>query len=795
MNLLTLNLTTRLPSLSGETWTPDPFLFGEDLPLALRLVIDDGDGNVIPFLDDVRKVRAMIGLLDERPESGKFALQIGPGAQTSDNTTELLQHDCSPAEMRAAINAKTAVVAAYGNAAVTKEDGSWKIVWTKDGTAGAAEVPVKVRANSLFPVSLGRIAAYTLDAVWTHEVRLTQAPVATVKRGGDGEPAVQRVLPAPPKVTRLIAGGSGEEVNELQRLVIPPSFPVSFALVRGSERTKELTKDDGTAEIEAALVTLLGQGNVKVTDAADFTVHIEFIGDLAGAAQEALGVAIIDPPLGDVSFTIALDRWELLTLLKRKPTVALPLELRLDTVDENGVLTRRAVTLAKVTIGRPLVWPEMDVLDPIDWTRPPSPKNYQLRGDAIFLGDKSERFVVGDGESTTFACDHSSWPTRDVEVWGRESEDNGRQLVPGTDFTARIVDADSVEITALTGAPAEDAWAIYVRAAEPIATFAEGLTVSIDQVTGLEARLAALEGRVGTLEDYVPDNPPALPATGASNRVRLALPSLTTIFPGIFPSGFDTAAALRTGAGLLAAPRLLPAIHEATAASVSTILTGGALPAPSTQVNRVFTNDTGAALHLPAGGGRTGTIVPAGGYVGSDGQTWYRVEKWGTTKSYFAHEHGRRFFQLPVNETMLRAGQTLTVGFDLALALLKPNVESVKALVRIEVGQPTAQSTPATTADNLEAIAWEATPLLEQPIVISSAPETHRLGVAILRASDGSFTANQLRYTAWSVAGTVPPAPAFILRAVLRNLDTPNAVRAPRGFVFADFKPADIDLA
>ncbi len=782
--LLICNLSTKTANAGDDAWTPPPFRFGESLTLALRFTEDRNGITVEPDLT-VASLRAGIGRVDARPESGKFALQFGDGAQTADNTIDAQPFDVSPGGLQAAINAKTAITVAFGTAAVTKLDDTYRIVFGD----GEEEVAITARDNTLFPVSFAHVDAYQVDGQWQHFVRLIQAEVAFTS-------SAEAVLPDAPTITRITEGGTSGEFawNELQSLRVPPDFRATYIIRYGdTARTAELTVNDGIEQIQAALEAVLGE-NFKVTEGINFSATIEFINDLAGASQPLMTIEALSPPPGDLTFTLALDRAELETILRRVESVTLPLQVWLTlTLDDDTTQTIVAFT-TNVTLQRPLIWPEQATTQSIDWLRAPSPKDYKpFNPDNVITGQEFYSELAGDGAATSFVVDHAL-DTELVHVWVRENVSNGLQLIEGTDFRARITNANSVTVAALGDPPALNAWRVTIVSAQTVGAFAEGLAIEIAQVTGLQAILDSLAGRVSDLEDLAPTTPLVRTTDGAT-AVKITLAPVMLIFPGIFPAGFNFLEAATSGAGLLAAPMLLPAVHDATADNVSTILVGSALPAPSTQTNKVFVNDTAGNLHLPATAGRTGTIVPVNGFVASDGVTWYRVEKWHATKSYFAVEHTKRLAQVAVNDRMLRAGQTMTLGFDLKVALLKPNMESAKMLLRIEVGQPTVQATPATTADNLEAITWVETAMMEQAIVITGNAETHHFGVAIIRDDEGAFTANQLRYNAWSAAGAVPPAANFLVRVVLRNLDTPNAVTSPRGFVFADFKPAEIELS
>ena len=70
-------------------------------------------------------MRAAIGFIDARPESGTWGLQLGTGAQTSDNTAAGLTHDATAAQLAAALNALPAMVSGLWDGA--GDEGGWEL--------------------------------------------------------------------------------------------------------------------------------------------------------------------------------------------------------------------------------------------------------------------------------------------------------------------------------------------------------------------------------------------------------------------------------------------------------------------------------------------------------------------------------------------------------------------------------------------------------------------------------------------------------------------------------------------
>lgn len=755
--LLSANLSEKTVLLGDSAWAPPVFSFGEDLTLALRFLQDVGGDTVEPALD-LRNFQAALGVTDARPESGEFALQIGPGAQTAANTTDALPYNCAPAALAAAINARPAVVAAYGSASARFEDGSWRLVF---GTGGA-QVPLTVVNNALWPVSFGRVGAYPVNAVWQHELRLLQAPLAFTD-------AQARVLPAPPTVTRVQAGGgeAGFSWNEVQSLYVPPDFRGTYTLRWGAyARTQELSVSDSADTIQAALIAAIGAPNVTVTNPQAFTARIEFVRDLAGTAQGLLAVEALNPPAGDVTFTLSFTRAELFAYLRRRETATLPLEVWLWTAEDDGTVTKQLAFSVPVTIRRPVVWPELALVPATDYLRPLSPKDYvPYSAESVLTGQQFFRAELGDGAAGSFTIAHGL-ATSYVWVWVRENASNGRQLVDGTDFTVRIVDANSVTVEALTGSPAANAWLATVVSAQTVGAFAAGLTVTIGQVTGLATELAAIGSTVAAIQALLPTTPAGTGAAGGSTLLTITIPELQEVFPG------------KSVAGAVPQPLggLLPAIHQAVPGSIT-----GALP-PVSSSSGVFTNNTGAALLLPGGYGTKSSSLPAGGFAGCDGRRWYPLTRAGTTNSYFPRDFERELFFVEVSAQMLRAGTTLDLSAQLSLQLLQALTRAQYLLV-VEHATVPSQATPATTAANLADLVWNPVPLLTQRIILGPVAVMHTFGVQLVRGASGLLAANKVLYGLTTAADSVPASADVALRARLIDFDTENSVPGPRGAV------------
>lgn len=750
--LLTCNLSTKTARAGNEVWTPPPYRFGEQIILALRFTEERAGVAVEPDLQ-VAALRAAIGRTDTRPESGKFALQFGDGPQTTDNTIDPIAWDGSPASLRTAIAAKTAITTAYGAPIVTKQDDTWRIVFGE----GAQEVPITVRDNTLFPVSFARTDAYPIDGQWQHFVRLLQAEVAFTSSS-------ERVLPPPPYITAVTDGGSeGEfEWNEIQRLHVPPDFRSSYIIRSGaSARTAELTIEDGVEQIQAALEAVLGSGNAIVTPSLNFSANIEFTGDLAATDVPLMEVEALAPPPGDLTFTLALDRAELASILRRVESVTLPLQVWLSVTLEDETPQEIVAFTTNVTILRPLVWPEQGTLELIDWLRPPSPKDYKpFNPDNVITGQRFYSELVGNEEATTFVIDHDL-ATDLVHVWVRENVSNGYQLREGTDFRVRVTSADTVTIHALENAPAANAWRVTIVSAQTVGAFADGLNVEIAQVNGLQDFLDSLGGRLSNLEELLPSGAPintdAVAASASSfKRVfpvfRLEAPpasrngggsALTSVPAAIKQTKTAEGNSVETSyAGTIeqSVPRervrYFPLSPLVTAASVEATPKSGQILEPDpVEEGRVYAV-AGAELAAARVAGREMIRFADGDKIAYANGHWFKVR--GASGAWWATECEADLFLAPMSADQWEIGHQWQLKFEPTLVL----ASRTKVTGRCRLTVQTATYTSLAAATDFASLTW--TDAVSTLIALSDVP-TPVVGWAALNRTGAGIIAGSFK--------------------------------------------------
>ena len=644
------------------------------------------------------------------------------------------------------------------------------------------EVPLSVVNNGLWPVSFGRINAWQLDGKWVHELRLTQAPVAFTS-------TLDSALPAAPAITRIQAGGTDGTMvwNEIQQIYVPPEFLGSYIITKGYGKTIQLSNQDGIDAIQAALDTAFGANNFTVTLPLSNRPTIEFKGDYASLAMDLLVAQVQQAPAADNAFTLTLDRAELASMLRSQASVTLPLEVRVSGTDDSGFSGELVAFTLDVTIKAPTIFADLEERPVTDWLRPASPKTYVPFGaDNILTGQHFYRHLVGDGTATAFVVAHRL-ASEDVFVVVRQNLSGGRQLVDGTDYTATIDSDSQVTVTALSGAPATDAWAVLVVSAQSVAAWASGLTVTVPQVVAgggypaLSTFMDDFGARVTTLEAILPTTgPSATAAATQASGITIALPTTQEVlfFKGDTKGVFGTDGLDLTKLGGRA-PAMLPACHKSSATSYTT----GALPAAA--ADSLWQNNSAAALNF--GRGIRGGIVPISGFFSSDGRSLYAVDRSGTSTSYFPTGFERELWRIFVNDKMLRLNRTLDVEFGLALQIALATSNAQWLLV-IEQGTAPQDTTPSTTSTNLQNIVWNATPCLSQRLILTGNRQTHSFGARIKRSlvsTVDTITMDTLLYGVWSGANSLAPAGAnFALRARIVQFDTEDALATDaRGWV------------
>jgi hypothetical protein len=783
------DLSTRtLVAKDGSTLTLPTLVLGDQCICSLK-ILDRIDGGDLTTRDlNVRTLRASIGSVLTTPTEGAFTLRFDgdPSATLSPGTPA--------AEMEAAIENLDPNGTYQLQEVTASVPGCWLL---RFGSTGA--IPLAVATNTLQPESFVRIRAFEQSGQRWHEIRLIQTPVVFTG-------TYERVLPPPPTITRIRSGNSqGDfQVDEIQALIVPSNFNGTYYLAWNFRTTKLLGIDDGPDQIAAALNAMFADGASRftVSNPEPDYAYIDFGGDLAGTPQPLITVTVHSFQPGVLTFTLDLARAELASALRGVAQIELPFEVELEVVDNDQdaadpAVPGRLITLFQkpITIERELIWDELADIPAIDWMRPPQPRDYiPFTRDQIITGAQHYVAVIGDGARTSIQLDHNLG-TAALHLTVRENKGNGRRLFDN-EFELHFPSNNEAVLDFPAGsAPAVNGLVVTITTAGPISAF-QNHTHTIAQIIGLQDALFALGARLAAIEDLLPTVQPTLPAAN-TQPLQIQLPDRTEVFPGKLPAGFDPKSLSSNAPVTTAMPRaagLLPAIHNVTVRPIA-----APLPPAAANAGKVFQNNTASPLLVPGGLGRRGAYLEASSFAGSDGRVWYRLTHVAATTSYFPTDFERELFLFHVNEQMLRAGQALTLEFDLALQLLQatgaPHETRGQYLLVIELGSAPSQTTPAPTAENLLDVQWQDTPLLSQRLIVSSLQLKHHFGANIRRDINGNLLADRLLYNVWAGGAPTPAGPNFVVRARLIQWDTENSVRSAKGNVFYAFTGAKASIA
>jgi hypothetical protein len=501
-----------------------------------------------------------------------------------------------------------------------------------------------------------------------------------------------------------------------------------------------------------------------------------------------------------LTFTLPLDRAEMAAALRAVAEIEVPFEVEAEIVDDgediaDPAVPGRIITLFQqpVKVVREQIWEEMETVQPIDWLRPPQPRDYiPFTPDQIIVGVQHYVAVFGDGESRSHSFAHNLG-TEAFHLSVRANASGGRVLVNGEDFTITIPSANEavLDFPLDRPAPAPNSLALVLSTAGPRSAFLAH-THTMAQILGLLDALAGVYARLENIEDLLP-TPNLLTRREDNVSQDIEIPDRTEVFPSArLPADFDPKSLSEGKTDKLPRPPgLLPAIHDATVVPIAV-----PLPRPEPNAGNVFQNTTNVPLLVPGGLGRRGGYLDPLGFAGSDGRLWYRLSRAAQTNSFYPLDFERELFLLHINEAMWQPDGRFAVEFDLELQLFLANTRSQFLLV-IEAGTAPGQDTPAPVSENLADVVWRPAPLLSQRIIVSGLKLKHHFGAIIKRSLDNVITAERRLYTAWSAspANSVPLSPGFVLRARLIQFDTENSVRGAKGFVFAALTQAKAQIS
>ena len=753
---------------------------GDALSLSLRLV-ENLDGNTVLATRTLHALKASLGRVDMRPESGAVMLQIGEGDPVPNvNVTTAISCSATADQIANAINALTAdVLTAKKPCTVVADSGSYLIRF-----ADKSRVSITCIENSLWPVSFVELNSAQRDGGFTHELRFTQTPIAATVQFAN-------LVPDPPVMSRVRVGSdnNGIKINEVQKLALPPSFSGAFCLTRGLTPTKTIGLPTSGQEIQTVLHVIADEGgNFSVTEEQD-AVLIEFQASMGGSSQELLGVQVFDAPAGDPTFTLDTNTAEMWALMRRVNAQGeMPLMLNVDLFlndEQNADIQRRRSFQLPVTFVMPVNRESANVAAALVWNQPPSRTRYApFSPNNLLITTHAYPQLAGDGTGTQFVINHnlgSEYLSADV----REAAGNGRQLVNGTDYSIRFNNANSATIT-FPRPIATDSVLVVIRTSDLASTWAPGVTWEIADINGLGDRLANIGRRVQTLESAVAINVASSDATKEDHPItaQWTLPKIAEVYPlRIKLDKLDTLDDLDLSK-LGRAGGLFAAVHAANVEALPLTVPNAA----TSFVGRVFENRSGGTVPLNGALKHRGVNLRAGEFAACDGRAWYRVNRYNTEKSFYPTDFDRELFVIAVNDRQLRQRKALTVQFAIQTAVIGSNTNAQWMLV-IEHGAFSSDLDPATTGVNLKDVEWNTVPVLNQRIILTSDPVIHTFGCRITRTiqvvngqAQDTLTTTRILYGGEEGASG-PVAANFALRARLVRFDTEDSQADARGFI------------
>lgn len=773
-------------SLGGAEFTFGTIPHIGIIALGLRFSKQIGNRHVEIF-PTVAEIRALMGPLDERPETGQFTLKVGSGEPlVGTNLTTLLDHDCSGQDLFDALSALSVLSEAL---VVVVEDDSTFLV------TGVAD-PITVASNTLRPISFVRIQSYEVDGETTQAIRLQRAPFAFT------DTTVERV-PRAPYVDRIQSGASvdGTDYPEIQKITVPLEFNGSYRIRRSDpvRKSKLLGVADGPEEIAAAInptaesVVLADDlDGLFIVDEhpTDPAMLVTFSGSMEGIGQDLLEIEVFDPPPAD--HWIFLNPQTAMTEEALRDTNLIrrvPIEIHADLQLEDDTTVRSyCLYRGECSIQESIAHGDLGEVHTINWTSPPDQKFYKpVSEDSLSEGARFWPFLIGNGADTAFAIPHNLNSPR-CRVHLRENATDGRDLVPGTDFRVNHNSNNLLTITLLgdfaATPPALDALTGTVQDLTLTSMWLDPVEIPEANVIGLTAKLDAILEELAELKAQsgagIPFQGIQTGLVGPLTRplgIVWRVPRARTLPPRPATLLDWRVTAEDLGATPARPIRLQPAIHDAVVTALP-----ATLPNPATTKGSVFSVGTAR----PELGG-----LKAGDFVASSGLELFRAVNRPGTSSYYPAAFELTLFETAINplEFPVKSTLQLLCGIELMMLALQAKARdrrsSFQWTLLLEAGVPTADASPGTPGANLAAAFANPITLLEQRLILTEIPIACRFGCKIVRAGDGSMTARWIYNGRDGELETAPASVPFALRARLAWGDTENAPADPRAIVAA----------
>lgn len=779
---------------AGTNYAFETILQGTIVKIGLRLAQKVGR-EYVEVDREITSIRAKIGKLYERPETGKLRLWVGPvGAAPVEGTnlTTAFDINADAETVQAALNNLSIVGTTYGAATVTKDDNLWSVVFDEE----VAEVPMRGYEVRCYPISFAWVQASDESGDWVHDVRLEQAGLAF-----DDQPVTE--LADPPVVTTFRAGSTNEDgggANAVQQVQFNPFFRGIYEVRWDDKVSPLLDREDGPDEFAEAIKDLAqDDGAFVVTNPTSGIGHVEFTGSMGAQPQDELEIRVVGSPPGDPHIFLDLGKKTTADVLRQMELddddqIEVPLEIEIsyrDTNNENRIIVWKYQE--NVTVRRKLIAEGESTVNDTDYVRPVDPTSYTpFDPSQISNGQQFYPFSLGDETAGPHTVDHQLH-TKNVGVDLKEDQPGGKFLHHGTDFQVNFdplgSGEDSIEITFLgdyaTNPPAAGEIIGEVVSRQQTSFFDPHLH-PMAQIIGLIEEIDALKARVRDLEDA--SGTTKLPSTEHSLSGDIAhwsFPSFFEVYPSrqkVEDQGLRLVDLDKTK---LKRPRgLFAAVHEPTILA----LPGGEIP-EDPESGAVYENRTAEKVLVPGGMGHRGTKLAPGEFAHFDGRAWHKVSRYRDEEtSFYPAAFERELFRIGVTEQQLRLGKHFELAISLEAAVLKANTNAWWTVV-LEWGEFTAVE-GATVGSNLNQVVWNPTPLLSGRIPLTPVATIHPFGLRIDHLLDDGEPVVEARARVYGdqlLCDTPPTSADFALRGRIIRFDTEDNENDPRGYTALKF--------
>jgi hypothetical protein len=563
---------------TGTAMAWPTFLAGGLQNIGIRFLTSNGAGGYVvdtQYAARCASIRMGIGVMDESPVSGTYSIQIAEGI------TALLPYNANSKKIQDSLNALVTT-----NLFHCEQDATGVYISRADGST----FTINAVNNTVLPQSFMAFRGLVTNQKTKYKMTFEAAPLAFTT-GAD------QILPPAPVVTVIQHGGSdpsGAIWPTIQNLYIPPTFLGTFQLSDNDYKTILMDITDGATSVQNNLNTMYnpkGLGyTVSVTNPTSYNLHITFdgytsTGGFLGMDVPPLGVNVYSAPPGDWTVSLDLDTIPLQEYLRGAGSKKLQFEAEADFYVTNPIQDqplpatfRKKLWSTSVTVAEPLIRPEFQTAQALQWLEPPAGKTYvPFSPNQILTGQQNYSATFGDGNASIFNIAHNLNVNNIASVLVRENKNNGKMLVEGTDYTIIFVDANSMNLTFVTP-PTQNQYAVTILAAPPTSAFVSNITVTTAQVVLLDDKLTALSNRIAYLENLVPRSPTSLAvSTNQPDQVSI-VPTFGEMLPDLALENTNIPAPLPAPVAGQPAPAV-PTAPQATSIASQLVASGPAAPA------------------------------------------------------------------------------------------------------------------------------------------------------------------------------------------------------------------------